>query len=160
MLDFSVTFLITIVNVTFLYLALRKILFKPVTKFMEDRAEKVRRELETAKNMTMRAESLEKEFAGKMEEAREEGQKIIQVAREKAERESVAIIAKAHAEADRIVAASRLALEEERRAAERDLRDATADLTIGAASRVIGANLDEEKNRALVRQFIDSVGVA
>ncbi len=160
MLDFGVTFFITLINVTFLFLVLRKILFKPVTKFMADRTEKIKREIETAKNMTARASALEKQFEEKMQHAREEGQKIIQTAREKAEAESAAIIAKAREDAERIVSDTRRSLADERSAAERELREETAELTISAASRVIAANLDTEKNRALVKQFIDAVGVA
>jgi F-type H+-transporting ATPase subunit b len=159
-LDFGVTFFITLINVTFLFLVLRKILFKPVTKFMADRTEKIKREIETAKNMTARASALEKQFEEKMQHAREEGQKIIQTAREKAEAESAAIIAKAREDAERIVSDTRRSLADERSAAERELREETAELTISAASRVIAANLDTEKNRALVKQFIDAVGVA
>jgi F-type H+-transporting ATPase subunit b len=159
-LDFGVTFFITLANVTFLFLVLRKILFKPVTKFMADRTEKIKRDIETARNMTARAEALEKQFEEKMQHAREEGQKIIQTAREKAEIESSAIIAKAREDAEKIVSETRQSLAVERSAVERELREETAALTISAASRVIGANLDTEKNRALVKQFIDTVGVA
>ncbi|HNY20638.1 MAG TPA: F0F1 ATP synthase subunit B [Treponemataceae bacterium] len=160
MLDFSVTFLITVVNVTVLFLVLRKLLFKPVTKFMEDRTERVRRELEVAKNTSDRAESLAREYEEKLENARAEGQRLIDLAREKAERESAAIVAKGHAEAERIVAQARLALEDERRDAERKLLDGAADLTIEASSRVLGENIDSAKNRDIVRKFLDSVGVA
>jgi len=40
MLDFSITFFITILNIGVLYLILRAILFKPVTKFMENRTQR------------------------------------------------------------------------------------------------------------------------
>jgi len=160
MLDFSVTFLITVVNVTVLFLALRKLLFKPVTKFMEDRTERVRRELEIAKNTSDRADSLAREYEEKLENARAEGQRLIDVAREKAERESAAIVAKGHADAERIIAQARAALEDERRNAERKLLENSVDLTIEASSLVLGANIDSGKNRDIVRKFLDSVGVA
>ena len=41
MLNFSVTFIITAVNILVLFLILRAVLFKPVTKLMADRAKKV-----------------------------------------------------------------------------------------------------------------------
>lgn len=159
-LNFSVTFLITIVNITFLYVVLRKILFTPVTKFMESRTASVQNEIDTAKKTTERAEALEAEFKAKMANAEAEGQKLIQIAREKADREYAAIIEKAHADAEKYLKDSRQRLEEEQASAERFLRDSAADLSIQAASRVIAANLDTEKNRKLVEQFIESVGVA
>ena len=160
MLAFSVTFLITIVNITFLYLILRKVLFGPVTKFMEARTNKIHKDLEMAKLATQRAEALEAEFKEKMKLAREEGEKIIQLAREKAEQEYATILAKAKIDADKTIEHSRQALDEERRLAENFLRKETADISIKAASRIISENLDTDKNRKLVEKFIESAGVA
>jgi F-type H+-transporting ATPase subunit b len=159
-LDFSITFLITVVNVTFLYLVLRKILFKPVTKFMEDRSEKIRRDLESAKLATARAEALEADFNAKILSAKEEGQKIMQQSRDRAKQERDEIIAQAKADAAKIVAASRAELESERREAERLLLGTTADLTIRAASKVLRANIDSEKNRELVEAFLETAGAS
>lgn len=160
MLDFSVTFLITIVNVTFLYLVLRKVLFTPVTKFMEDRSARIQKDLDSAKNTVARAEALEANFNDKMKVAREEGQKIVQTSRDKARQEHDEIIANAKAEAEHIVATTRAALEEERRIAELKLRRDTAELTIRAASKVVRENLDSDKNRKLVESFLETAGAS
>lgn len=160
MLDFSVTFLITIVNIAFLYLILRRILFKPVTKFMEDRSNGIQHDLDMAKRTTARADALLAEFEAKMKNAQEEGNKIIQVSRDKAEQEYAAIISKAKAEASKIVLSSKKDLEEERRHAELVLREEAADISILAASRILGENLDSIKNRSLVAKFLETVGVA
>ncbi len=160
MLDFSVTFLITIVNVTFLYFVLRRVLFKPVTKFMEDRSNGILKDLDAAKRASLRAEALEAEFAEKMKSVQEESLRILQAAREKAEAERDAIIAKAKAEAAHILRSSLNDLEQERREAELVLRRQTADLSIQAASRILGENIDSDKNRVLVEKFLVSVGVA
>ena len=160
MLAFSVTFLITIVNITFLYLILRKVLFGPVTKFMEARTNKIHKDLEMAKLVTQRAEALEAEFKEKLKLAQEEGEKIIQIAREKAEQEYATILAKAKVDAEKTIANSRQALNEERRLAENFLRKETADISIRAASKILEENLDTDKNRKLVEKFIESAGVA
>lgn len=158
MLDFSVTFLITIVNIAFLYVVLRKILFKPVSKFMEDRTSKIQRDIDLAKLATARAESLEAEYAEKVKNAQSEGNKVVQAARERAEREYAEIVASAREEAAKIVSASRLELSQEFRRAEEDLRARAAELSISAASRVVEENLDSGKNRELVEKFLASVG--
>lgn len=160
MLDFSVTFLITIVNVTFLYLVLRKILFKPVTKFMEDRSARIQKDLDQAKFANARAQALEAEFEEKMKAAREEGQKIVKTLQDKALRERDEIIASAKTEAEKIIAASRTALEEERRNAEETLRKEIAAMSIQAASKVVRENLDSDRNRKLVNAFLETAGVS
>jgi len=159
-LSFSVTFFITIINVTFLYVILRRILFKPVAKFVHNRTEGIRKDLDNAKRASARAEALEAEFAEKMKSLQEESLRILQASREKAEAERDAIISKAKADAVRILRASQNDLEQERRQAELVLRRETADLSIEAASRILGDNIDSDKNRALVEKFLSSVGVA
>lgn len=160
MLDFSVTFLITIVNVTFLYLVLRKILFGRVTQFMEERSNKIQRDIDLAKMQNERAQALEAEYAEKLKASREDGQRIMQIAREKAEQERAAIIAEAKAEAAKIIKETRDELEAERRDVGRKLLKDTADLTILAATAVLEENMDADKNRKLVEKFLDKVGVA
>lgn len=160
MLDFSVTFLITIVNVTFLYLVLRKVLFGRVTQFMEERSNKIQRDIDLAKMQNERAQALEAEYAEKLKASREDGQRIMQIAREKAEQERAAIIAEAKAEAAKIIKETRDELEAERRDVGRKLLKDTADLTILAATAVLEENMDADKNRKLVEKFLDKVGVA
>jgi len=159
-LDFSVTFLITIVNVTFLYLVLRKVLFGRVTQFMEERSNKIQRDIDLAKMQNERAQALEAEYAEKLKASREDGQRIMQIAREKAEQERAAIIAEAKAEAAKIIKETRDELEAERRDVGRKLLKDTADLTILAATAVLEENMDADKNRKLVEKFLDKVGVA
>jgi F-type H+-transporting ATPase subunit b len=160
MLDFSVTFLITIVNLTFLYLVLRKILFNPVTKFMENRTNSIQQELNAAKIAMARAEELEAEYKEKIRLIQEDGKKIILAAQEKAEKDYKTVIAQAKADSIKILESSRQEIEEERRFAEKMLRKEAANISIQAASRVIGSELDSLKNRELVGKFLDTVGVA
>lgn len=160
MLDFSVTFLITIVNITFLYLVLRKVLFGRVTQFMEERSNKIQRDIDLAKMQNERARALEAEYVEKLKASREDGQRIMQIAREKAEQERAAIIAEAKAEAAKIIKETRDELEAERRDVGRKLLKDTADLTILAATAILEENMDADKNRKLVEKFLDKVGVA
>ena len=107
-----------------------------------------------------RARALEAEYVEKLKASREEGQRIMQIAREKAEQERAAIIAEAKAEAAKIIKETRDGLEAERRDVGRKLLKDTADLTILAATAVLEENMDADKNRKLVEKFLDKVGVA
>jgi len=159
-LNFSVTFFITIVNITFLYLVLRKVLFGRVTKFMAARTERIQQDINQAKFSNDRAKALEEEWTVKLEGFREEGQRILQLNREKAAKERAAVLEAAKVEAARLIAAAREEIALERREAERELLGYAADLTIEAATAVLGETVDSERNRALVAKFLDSTGVA
>jgi F-type H+-transporting ATPase subunit b len=160
MLDFSVTFLITIVNITFLYLVLRKVLFAPVTKFMEDRALKIRKDLDLAKSSAERAAALESEYDTKLKAISDEAQRILQTARDRAKQDHDAIISDAKAETARMIAAARTEIENEHRESRRALLRETADISILAASRVLRENIDTGKNRELVESFLETAGAS
>jgi ATP synthase, F0 subunit b len=159
-LSFSVTFLITVLNLTVLYFVLKRVLFKPVTKFMEDRANRVQRDIDAASQANARAEELKAEYEAKLRGIAEEGQSIIQASREKAKEEAAEILAQAQAQAAKLLETTRESLEEERREVELALRGDLADLSIMAASSVVAANMDSDRNRELVKKFIASVGAA
>lgn len=158
MLDFSVTFLITIVNITFLYLVLKRVLFGPVTKFMEERTLKVRRDIDSAKSSQERAAALEAEYGEKIKAIGEETRRILQASRERARQDGDAIVAEAKAEATRMIAAARAEIESERRDLRRSLMRETADISVLAASHVLRENLDTGKNRELVESFLETAG--
>ena len=81
MLDFSVTFIITIVNIIILTLILRAALFKPITKFMAARAKKVQDSIDKADEDEARAQRLLGQYQGKLKNADAEAQEIIKTAR-------------------------------------------------------------------------------
>ena len=75
-------------------------------------------------------------------------------AHDDAETERARIIQSSHEEADEIVNAASETIENERRRVLQQAQSQIADLAIEAASKIVGANLDDEKNRRLVDEFL------
>ena len=75
-------------------------------------------------------------------------------AHENAESERSAIIRKSQEEAEKIVADADKTIENERKRVLRQAQSEIADLAIEAASKIIGENVDDEKNRKLVDKFL------
>ncbi|MDR2597016.1 MAG: ATP synthase F0 subunit B, partial [Treponema sp.] len=117
MLDFSVTFIITIINITVLFFVLKKILFKPVTKFMAERAKRVQVTIEQAQKDKDEAMKLLAEYENKLKEAETEAREILKKASENAERQAQLIIAEGRQEAQYTVNAALKQIEMERQAA-------------------------------------------
>jgi len=160
MLNFGPTFIWTIVNLIVLYIVLKKLFFKPVTQFMENRTNSIRSDLEKAEE----ARAYVAEFKQKQEEelkaARQEADKILSNARSRAQVEYDAIISAAREEAEAIMMKAREELELERQQMISSVKNEVATLALAAASKVIQANMDTETNRALVNKFIDEAGAA
>ena len=79
-------------------------------------------------------------------------------AHDDAETERSNIRQKSHEEADEIVSAASETIENERRRVLQQAQSQIADLAIEAASKIVGANLDDEKNRKLVDEFLSEEG--
>ena len=155
MLDFSFWSIFwAVFNVIVLFILLRIFLFKPINKIKSERTRTIQDNLDSAQRAKDEAEELRQQYEGSISEAKENANQIIMKAHEDAESERSAIIKKSQEEADKIVADADKAIENERKRVLRQAQSQIADLAIEAASKIIGENVDDEKNRRLVDQFL------
>ncbi|MDR2742910.1 MAG: F0F1 ATP synthase subunit B [Treponema sp.] len=147
MLDFSVTFFFTLINIGILFFILRAVLFKPVTKFMEERSKKIQDDIEQAEKGKKQAKAMAAQYEEQLKKAEADADALIRRSRESAEREAAEIIRSGKAEAGRIVAAGRSQLEAERKAALAQFRSEAAALVITAASRLLRREISGEDAR-------------
>ncbi|MDR1625219.1 MAG: ATP synthase F0 subunit B [Spirochaetia bacterium] len=147
MLDFSVTFVFTLINILVLFVILRIVLFKPVTRFMEKRARAVAADIEEAKNEKAQAKSLLRNYEGRLKNAQAEAEAIIQGAREEARRQAEAIVAGGRAEAQDILANARDQAQAEYRAALASFQAEAAGLVVRAAGRLLKQELGSADSR-------------
>jgi F-type H+-transporting ATPase subunit b len=152
------TFLITLINVGILFLVLRKILFKPVTKFMDDRTAKIQSALEDSQRDKKQAEDLVKQHEEQLSRIEQEAQTIIAKARESARQQSDQIVAAGKKEAAALVAAAQQQIESDRYAALVVFRAEAAALVVQAASRLVQRELSTEDNRRLAGLLMQEVG--
>ena len=143
-------------NVLILFVILRIFLFKPVNKIMNERTRSVQDDIDSAKKAREDAEELKEQYENTISEAKEEAKNIIMKAHEDAESERAAIIKKSHEEAEQIVAEADTTIAHERKRIIRQAQSEIADLAIEAASKIVGANVDDEKNRRLVDEFLSN----
>ena len=155
MLDFNFWSIFwAVLNILILFVLLRIFLFKPINKIMDDRTQSIQKDIDDAIKARQEAEELKQQYAASISEANEEAGSIIRKAHDEAEAERADIIRRSHEEADQIVSAASETIENERRLIIRQAHGEIADLAIEAASKIVGANLDDEKNRRLVDEFL------
>jgi F-type H+-transporting ATPase subunit b len=145
-----------VANIIILFVLLRIFLFKPLNKMKEERTRTIQNNLDSAEKAKKEAEELRQQYEGSVSDAKEEAKNIIMKAHEDAESERAAIIKKAHEEADQKVAEADKEIENERKKVLRQAQSQIADLAIEAASKIVGANVDDEKNRRLVDEFLSN----
>ena len=155
MLDFSVTFFITIINITILTFVLRAILWKPVTKFMAIRAERIKESIAQSEKDKLDARALLAQYEAKIKTAETEAGAIISKAREQAEAEAERIIAESRASADETLANAKRQLEVERKAALAIFKQEAAELVVTATGRLVGREIKSEDNKQYAAMLID-----
>ncbi len=131
-----------------------------MTKAMDDRTERIRSDLEKAEGARTEAEDVLSGYQAQLADAKQESARILEEARQDADAvrsERIATIDGEIAEMRQRAAAD---VEASKAQALADLRGEVTALALGAAERVIEANLDDATNRALIDSYIDSVGAS
>jgi len=160
MLDFSVTFIITIINITVLFFILRAVLFKPVTKFMADRAERIQCSIDQAEEAKEKAHKLLAEYKEKIKDAEAEAREILITARENASRQSRQIVIEGIRDAENFAASMRLQIEKEQQAALIKFRMEAAALVIAASAKLTAKDFSGEDNRRYANMLFDEISGA
>lgn len=157
MLNFSVTFGITIINIIVLTLILRAVLFKPVTKFMAERTKRIQDSIDQAVKDKSDSRCLLEQYQGKLQKADAEADEIIKAAREKAVEEAQRIIADGKAAAESAAAAARRQIEMERHMAFVRFKQEAAALIMAASARLVQRELSGEDRSRYASMLLDEL---
>jgi F-type H+-transporting ATPase subunit b len=135
-----------------------KFAFPALKKGLEDRTERIRGDVDAAEEAKTAAEAKASEYDAKLAEAKHEAARIIEEARQDADAYRSERRADVDTEIGRMREQAQADIEASKAQAIADISGDVAALAIAAAEQVVAANLDEQTNRALVEQFIESVG--
>lgn len=143
--------------VLFLALAIYMGAPKMINKSLDDRAGKIKAELDAAKNLRVEAESLLSEYQKKRKEAEAEAAEILASAK----REASAMAADAKAKTEEYVARRTALSEQKIKAAETDainaVRAAAVDLAVAAAEKLIASKVDAATDATLFKNSVSEV---
>lgn len=155
---YNSNFTVGVAFVLFLLLLWYLGVHKLIAKQLDDRAGRIRAELDEARRLREEAQELFAEFERKQKQVAVQADEIVQHAR--AEAEAAAVRAKADLEVSiqrRLKAADeQIALAEQ--TAIRQVKDRAVAIAIAAASDVLRERLGEDRQRALVDEAIEDVG--
>ena len=138
-----------------LFVLIAKVAYPRVKQGMDARAEKIRSNLDEAERTRDEANSILEQYQRQLADAKGESARIIEEARQAADKLRQDLKKQAEAEVAEIKqrAQDDIAAQVER--AMGDLRARVADMTIDLTEKVVGRNLDRETNLALIERFID-----
>ena len=136
---------------------LYKIAWRPILATLERREESIRKAQENAEKIREELQKMEENRKKAMAEAEKQATDILAAARRAAEEAGRVIEEKSRKEAQILVENAERDIGKARDKAVATLRKESADLSIALAGKLIGANLDDSKNRAMVNELIDRI---
>jgi len=146
--------------ITFLaaFFALRKWAFPPMFAAVEAREKALEDAIEGAKKDREAAAALLKEQQAQLAAARGEAQKYMAEARVASERVRAEMLEQTRKEQGELLERARRDIELEREKAIAHLRREAVELAILGASKAIEENLDSDRNRKIVENYLSSIG--
>ena len=152
------TALLTLCNMIITFLVLKKFLFKPVKKMIDDRQQEIDRHYADASHPKTQAEALQPQYDARLKAANAEGDRIIQNATRQAQEREEAIVHEAQEKAARTMERAHAQVEREKKQAMNDLKDQVSGMAIGIASAVLEEDVDKRKHAKLIDSFIENLG--
>ncbi len=150
--------LTTVVGFLILMWILKKFAWGPILDLLDQRREKIEQDYTAAEKELSQAADLKADFETKLSDIKVIEREHVQEAVKKGETIAGGIVTKARAEMDQAREKGEQALEIDARKAQLELRDDVVELAIGAAEKLIGERLDEDKHRQLIQEYIDQLG--
>ena len=129
--------------------------YKPLLRVLDERSQRIRESLEAADRAREEAASSQQVIEEQLNEARREGQRLLEQAREAAARFQEEQMDQARRDAETFVERARSDIQRERDAAVQEVRANFGDLAITAAERVIRRSLDRQAHEELISQVLE-----
>jgi F-type H+-transporting ATPase subunit b len=147
----------TLIIFLLLFWILKRYAFPAILSSVEAREKALEEAIEGAKRDRDEAARLLAEHKAQIEGARGEAQKLIAEGRAIAEKMRADLLERTQHEQQELLERARRDIAAERDKAVAELRRQAVDLAIAGASKVVEENLDTDKNRKLVEEFLASL---
>lgn len=149
---------LSMIAVFTLFLVASHLLFNPVREMMRKRQEKIRDELDDAKQNQEAAQSLKAEYEEKLRNVEKEAEEILSSARKKALENENKIIAEAKEEAARIRQRAEMEAELEKKKAADDVKREMVSIASIMAGKVVAASIDTAVQDSLIEETLKEIG--
>jgi F-type H+-transporting ATPase subunit b len=137
-----------------LFFTLKRFAWPAILKATEERERTIAQQLESADKANREARALLEENQRLLAESRAQAQAILAEAKMANEKERAAALDKTRQEQEELLARARRDIAAEKDKALIELRREAVDLSLAAATKLMGARLDSEADRKLVSDYL------
>lgn len=141
-----------------LFFLLSKLAWKPIITSLKERERSIQDALDTAERARLEMTRLKSDNENLLKQAREEREKILRDARDVSARIKEEAEQNAKKSADRIIDDARTAINNEKQAALKEVKDVVANLSLDVASKILRKNLsNDQAQKDLTQQYIKDI---
>ena len=148
------TILAQMLNFFILVWILARFAYKPLVSMMQERKDRIAKDLADAQNARNEAEQFKADYAAQIANARQEAQQIVEKAVQQAEATTREQLAAAREQIEREKERARQDIVNERDRAMNNLRNEVISLSVAMATKVVAKEMDSETNTKLIEDAI------
>lgn len=149
----------TFFNLIVLYLLMRRFLFGPVNKFMENRTKEIEKSLDLAANKNKEADNIKAEYQKALDNAESEAFEILKNAKQNAMREYDDVLETAKKDAVQLMRDTEKSIALETQKAVKEMQEEIINVAFLAAEKAAEQNFDSKGSRKLIDEFLVEAGV-
>ncbi len=146
-----------VVNFLLLFFILKKFLYKPVIKILNERQEKIETGLRQTKEIGRERMKLEQRKIEELSRARREAERIMENAKTFGEKIKNEMANEAQKQSEEITNKARLEIIFEKEKAMREVKQEIADLVILASEKILKEKIDGKKDKELIEETIKNI---
>ncbi len=150
--------LISLTNLVLLFLILKKFLYKPVMRVLEQRQKELDAQYEAAENAEKQAYENRNLWEEKLSRADAQADAILQNATENAKYRGDRLVAEAKEQADSIIRIAQNEAELERKKATEGIKREIVEVSGALTEKMLEREINTEDHRALIDSFIEKIG--
>ena len=147
-----------LVAIFFLFLVMSYFLFNPAREMLASRKDKIRGELESAKQDMEEASRLKGEYEEKLKEINKEAEGILSEARGKALHNETMLIAQAKEEAARIMDHARVEAQLEKQKLSDEVKQEIISVASLMAGKMVALSMDDAAQEKLLNETLQEMG--
>lgn len=149
--------LFQIVNFLLLLFILRKVLYKPILNFLENRRKKIEEGLEKSEKFELEWQKIKDIEKEKVSEVEKKAVQMLEKARLDAGKREKEIVEIAQEKSEKIIQEARRDISQEKEKVLEELKKETADFIVFAAEKILKRSVRAEDEKAMIKETIASL---
>lgn len=142
-----------VINVVIVFIVLRTLLYKPISKFMQKRSDRIAGQIEEAARKESEAEQLKSRYDEMVDNAHMLTAEFIEKSKTAADEQAKKIVVDAQTAANEIIYRSKKDVQLLRSKAKEEMRGEITDMAVQIAKKILKREVSAEDNKEIINNF-------